>query len=77
MNNSFQIALDQLEDNIINADGVRAINVCNAADDLLAVLQTTAGNLRSLIAASNCTTYDIWLEVVDAAIAKATPGIAA
>jgi hypothetical protein len=30
------------------------------------VLETTAGNIRSLRAAGNCTTYDRWLEVVEA-----------
>lgn len=43
----------------------------SAAPELLAVLETTAGNLRSLIASCNCNTYDIWLAEIEAAIAKA------
>lgn len=40
-------------------------------EQLIEVLKTTAGNLRSLIAATNCRTYDLWLEEVERAIAKA------
>lgn len=68
MNNSFQIALDQLENNIINVDGVRAINVCNAADDLLAALQ-------GILACANVRIDDPRIAAFDAAraaIAKAT-----
>lgn len=40
--------------------------------DLLEALRTTAGNIRSLIAAGAVPkTYEAWLAVVDAAIAKA------
>lgn len=42
-----------------------------AAPDLLAALETTAGNIKSLAAAGKCNTYDTWLLVVEAAITKA------
>jgi hypothetical protein len=42
-----------------------------AAPELLMALKATAGNIRSLREAKVCNTYDNWLEVVEAAIAKA------
>lgn len=42
-----------------------------AAPDLLSALEITADNIRSLIASCNCVTYNIWLDVVESAIAKA------
>ena len=36
--NSFDIALQQLDDNSIDAAGQRAITICNAADELLEAL---------------------------------------
>lgn len=50
----------------------QATNMVEAAPDMLAALETTAGNLRSLIASCNCNTYDVWLAEVEAAIQKAT-----
>jgi hypothetical protein len=47
---------------------VLAVN-CHAA--ILEVLKVTAENIRSLREAKVCNTYDNWLEVVEAAIAKA------
>lgn len=43
-------------------------------DELLSVLETTAGNIRSLRTACTCITYDVWLQVVEEAIAKAKGG---
>ena len=42
-------------------------------------LETTARNIRSLRAAGNCTTYDRWLEVVEAELpaVKACPNMEA
>lgn len=42
-----------------------------AIPEMLEILETTAGNIRSLIASCKCSTYDVWLETVEAAIAKA------
>jgi hypothetical protein len=39
LGSSFELALIALEENSISAAGVRAIKICNAADDLLAALQ--------------------------------------
>ena len=47
-----------------------------AAPDLLSVLEITAGNIRSLIASCNCSTYNVWLGDVESAIAKAKGGAA-
>jgi hypothetical protein len=40
LGSSFELALIDLEENSISAAGVRAIKICNAADDLLAALQS-------------------------------------
>ena len=40
--NSFEIALEQLKNNAVNGDGVRAMKVCNAADDLASMLKSAA-----------------------------------
>jgi len=40
MKNSFEIALEQLGNNAFDADGVRAMKVCQAADDMLAALKS-------------------------------------
>ncbi len=40
-------------------------------DQLLEVAEITAGNIRSLRAAHVCTTFDVWLESVEKAIAGA------
>lgn len=76
MKNSFEIALDQLENNIINVDGVRAINVCNAADDLLAALQALIKNQITANQHAGFTLDQIhampYLKPAFAAIAKAT-----
>ena len=45
-------------------------------DTLLTILKTTAHNIRSVRAACNCSTYDVWLEVVEKAIADAEGGAA-
>ena len=37
--NSFEISLEQIENNKIDADGVKAMSVCNSADDTLAALK--------------------------------------
>lgn len=42
-----------------------------AAPEMLEVLKTTAGNIRSMRAAHSCTTYDAWLEAVESAIKTA------
>ena len=46
-------------------------NLIAAAPEMYEALKTTAGNLRSLIAATNCRTYDVWLETAESALAKA------
>lgn len=50
---------------------IERARLISAAPELLGVLHTTAGNLRSIIAASNHRQYDEWLATVDAVIAKA------
>lgn len=42
-----------------------------AAPEMLETLRVTLGNLSSLKASCNCTTYDVWIDVVESVIAKA------
>jgi hypothetical protein len=66
---------DGPECDVINAPfGMSEVNaalIC-AAPNMLEVLQTTAGNIRSMRAANPSTTFDAWLAVVEDAITRAT-----
>jgi hypothetical protein len=42
MENSFELALEQLENNAVTADGAKALMLCGAADDMLAALKSAA-----------------------------------
>ena len=42
-----------------------------ASPEMLTVLRTSRGNLSRIIAACNCSTYNVWLAEIDRVIAKA------
>ncbi len=42
MKNSFELALEQIENNAVTADGTKALMLCGGADDMLAALKSAA-----------------------------------
>ncbi len=76
MKTSFEIALEQLGANQIDAQGVKAITVCSAADDLLKALQDMekwASSIYDGLPASTASNHaKKFLVAARSAIAKST-----
>ena len=60
--------------NLSSERDAKIANIIAAAPEMLALLKTSRANVIGIIAACNCTTYEVWLGELDRVIALAEGG---